>query len=87
MLRRMRRLAKVLICVDLMAELGWRLAVSIVGIAVVVYLATRGDYAGIPSILFDAAGSLLLIALAVWIYFDARKAARAMRQRRRGRTS
>ena len=82
MLQKMGTFAKFLIRLGLFVDLGWLVYLSGIGIATLVYLVTRRAYGEVPSVLADVVGSVLLVAFAVWIYFDVPKSVKAIRQRR-----
>ena len=86
MLRKVREWYKVFFCIDLMCELTRLIVVMIVGLAAATVLLARRDLDQVLPILGHVLGALALLGFTAWIYHDAPKAVRTIRQQRQKQT-
>ena len=86
MLRTIRAWYKVFFCMDLTCELTRLVAVVIVGLAAATVLLARRDLDHFLPILGQVLGAIALLGFTAWVYHDAPKAVRTIRQQRQKQT-
>ncbi len=86
MLRKIRAWYKVFFYMDLTCELTRLIVVVIVGLAAAIVLLARRDLDHVGPILGQLLGAIALLGFTAWVYRDAPKAVRAIRQQRQQHT-
>ena len=82
MLRRIRHWYKVYFSIDFLLELARLCVVVVVGTVSVVLLVVRRDFDHVLPVLARVVGAVVFLGLTVWIYYDAPRALRAIREQR-----
>ena len=77
---------KVFFCIDLTCELTRLIVVVIVGFAAATVLLARRDLDQVLPILGQVLGAIALLGFTAWVYYDAPKAVRTIRQQRQKHT-
>jgi hypothetical protein len=86
MLRRIRAWYKVFFCIDLTCELTRLIVVVVVGFTAATVLLARRDLDQVLPILGQVLGAIALLGFTAWVYHDAPKAVRTIRQQRQKHT-
>lgn len=86
MLRKIREWHKVFFCVDLTCELTRLVVVVIVGLAAAIVPLARRDLDQVLPIVGQLLGAIALLGFTAWVYHDAPKAVRTIRQQRQKHT-
>ena len=82
MLRKIRDWYEVFFCIDMVFELGRRGAVVVAGTLAVLLLMVRGAFDEVVPGLVRILGAVAFLGFAAWIYHDAPKALRTIREDR-----
>ena len=84
-MRKMRRIAKTLICFDVLANLSWEAGICVVGMIGIGFSMLSGDY----SKALDYSGrtfiAIAILGFVLWVSRDARKQSARLRRERKNR--
>ena len=85
MLRQIRDWYKVFFCIDSVLELARLIAVIAVGTVMIFVLLVRRDFGPVVPVLGEILRAVAVLGFVAWIYHDARKALRTIRQQRQNK--